>query len=219
LSGTTLADLSAIAPTEAMGSANDTLLSRPSPNQQIEIACLLTLTFVAVGGALYFLRPVVVPFILAAFFYYLLSPMITLLSRRLRVPRPVAIVLAGIIGLVGLTVAGLVIGQNAIEIGKQAPIYRQGIEDLATKASKYSWAAKLGLRDKLANGQLLQLPEQATNSFLSSVASERSPCASNSAPSSASGAFALSVRRGRSEKSRTSWRAIPSRSWRSRKRR
>ncbi len=175
----TTADLSNATSVETVTVLGDPAISRPSPNQRIDTACLLTVAFIAVGLALYFLRPVVVPFILAAFFYYLLSPMIALLSRRLRVPRPVAIVLAGIIGLVALTTAGLVIGQNAIEIGKQAPIYRQGLDDLAVKISKYSWAAKFGLQDKLSNGKLLQFPEQATNSFLSTVASELTSLISN----------------------------------------
>ncbi len=56
--------------------------------QRIQTVSLLAIAFVAAGAAMYWLRPVLIPFVLAVFLTYCLSPIIDLLMHRLRLPRP-----------------------------------------------------------------------------------------------------------------------------------
>ena len=63
-----------------------------NPQQRIQTVCLLILTAVAIGAALYMLRPVLIPFVLAVFLVYCLTPVIVNLLEH---------VIPGFIVLVG----------------------------------------------------------------------------------------------------------------------
>src|SRR5438105_11845949 len=56
-------------------------------DRRVQTVCLLVLTVIAVGVALFLLRPVLVPFILALLFTYCLTPLIELQVRRFGIPR------------------------------------------------------------------------------------------------------------------------------------
>ena len=66
--------------------------------EHVQTVCLLILALVAGGAALYWLRPVLVPLVLAIFVTYALSPLVDLQIVRLRFPRPVAIVATLLVG-------------------------------------------------------------------------------------------------------------------------
>ncbi len=59
--------------------------------ERAQLICLVILTVIATGVALYLLRPVLVPFVLALFITYCLKPPIDLQMRHLKMPRWVAI--------------------------------------------------------------------------------------------------------------------------------
>ena len=72
----------------------------------VQTICLLILAFVAAGVALWLLRPVLVPFVLALFFAACLKPLIEFQRRYFRFPQPVAVfgallVAVGLIVLIG----------------------------------------------------------------------------------------------------------------------
>ena len=62
------------------------------PEQRIQTVCLITLTLIAVGAALYWLRPVLTPFVLAVFLAAILMPLRERLQRTLRLPSSLALV-------------------------------------------------------------------------------------------------------------------------------
>ena len=62
--------------------------------RRIQTVCLLILSAAVIAFAMWWLRPVMIPFVLATFFSIGLSPLIAFQIRVLRVPRPLA-VLAG----------------------------------------------------------------------------------------------------------------------------
>src|SRR5438132_6495156 len=78
-------------------------------DRRVQTVCLLILTFIASAVALYLLRPVLVPFVLALFFTYCLTPLIDLQVKRLGAPRGVAVVGAAVIGLAVLVLTGFLI--------------------------------------------------------------------------------------------------------------
>lgn len=71
--------------------------------------CLVTLTVLAVGVALALLKPVLVPFVLAVLATYCLTPVVDFLARTARLPQPLAVLGAALIGLAALVVLGLLV--------------------------------------------------------------------------------------------------------------
>ena len=55
---------------------------------------MMVLAAVAIAGALYFTRRVMVPFVLAIFISYLVSPLVDFLRVQCRIPRPAAVTMA-----------------------------------------------------------------------------------------------------------------------------
>jgi AI-2 transport protein TqsA len=87
--------------------------------------------------ALYFLRPVLIPFVLALFFVYALSPAIDLQVHRLRIRRWLAVVNTIVLGCVTLFLLWLLIWSSVSQMAANADAYEDQlmllIEDVAEK--------------------------------------------------------------------------------------
>lgn len=105
------------------------------PEHRIQTICLLILSTVAVAAALYWLRPVLVPFVLAAFIAYGLLPLVEFQVRQLRLPHLVAVGSTLIIGVVILGSLGLLISTSVSQLQANAVAYQQQIELLVAKIS------------------------------------------------------------------------------------
>lgn len=112
---------------------------------RIQSACLMVLAGVALGLALYWLKPVLVPFVLAACFSYCLTPVIDLLIRRLRVPKIVAIILTTLLALVLLAGSGLIIAHGVQSIAQNAGPYQDKLQSLITRISEKLPLQKFGI--------------------------------------------------------------------------
>jgi len=94
-------------------------------------ASLMVLAAVAIAVALIYTRGVMVPFVLAIFIMYLVSPIVDFLRVRLRVPKAISI-LAALLVVVGLlTLLGLLITTSVRGLAASAPIYRERFASLA----------------------------------------------------------------------------------------
>ena len=102
---------------------------------RIQTICLLIVSTVAVAAALYWLRPVLVPFVLAVFIAYGLLPLVEFQVRRLRLPYLVAVASTLIIGAVILGSLGLLISTSVSQLQANAAAYQQQIELLGAKVS------------------------------------------------------------------------------------
>ena len=112
-------------------------MQRPA-NFSDEQARLITLSLmviatVALATALVYTRPVMVPFVLAIFLFYLVTPLTDVLETRLRVPRWLSVittllVVSGLIALVGLLVTTSISG-----LLDSVPIYREKLADWAAR--------------------------------------------------------------------------------------
>ncbi len=105
-------------------------MDRAETDRRIQTVCLLLLSAVAAGSALYWLRPVMVPFVLALFIALGISPLVDLQARRLRLPRPVAVgttlLLVVVMAMGVLTVVSGAVSQLA----SNASTYQRQIEQL-----------------------------------------------------------------------------------------
>ncbi len=108
----------------------------PDTNRRIQTACLLILAVFATGVALYWLRPVMIPFVLAVLLSYVLAPLMGLLTGRLRLPRSLALILALGIGFLILTAAGVLISGSVRQLARNAHAYQDQLTELARVASE-----------------------------------------------------------------------------------
>ena len=101
--------------------------------QRIQTICLLIISTVAVAAALYWLRPVLVPFVLAVFIAYGLLPLVEFQVRHLRLPQFVAVASTLVVGVLILGSLGLLISTSVSQLQANAAAYQQQIELLGAK--------------------------------------------------------------------------------------
>lgn len=96
-------------------------------------ASLMVIAAVAGAAALAYMRPVMVPFVLALFVFYLVSPLTDLLELRWKLPRWLAVLLTLLVvsGLLGLL--GLLITTSTSELLDSAEIYREKLVEFARR--------------------------------------------------------------------------------------
>ena len=97
---------------------------------RIQTVCLLIICAVAIGVALYLLRSVMIPFVLAIFSALALRPLIALQRRYLRLPNALAMLTTFIIGLVALSLLGVLIAISLRQLSANADVYQQQINQL-----------------------------------------------------------------------------------------
>jgi len=114
----------------------------------VQTVCLLILAFLAAGTGLYFLKPVLVPFVLALFFAACLKPVIDFQIRHLRFPQPVAVVGATLLALALLAGIGIPLGES---IGKMWPTFSHKFDDALDRAAERLPLKRLGIT---ANSQI-----------------------------------------------------------------
>jgi AI-2 transport protein TqsA len=138
---------------------------------RIQTICLLLLSSVAGGAALYWLSPVLVPFVLAIFFTYCLTPVIDLQMQYLRAPRPVAIVATFALGCVVLTLLAVLVSTSVTQISANADMYQTRITQLTDEAITALPLERFGVQKERVTQTLLQIPEQFIGGVLSGAVS------------------------------------------------
>lgn len=136
--------------------------------------CLLILTFIASAVALYLLRPVLVPFVLALFFTYCLTPLIDFQVKRLGAPRGVAVIGATVLGLALLVLAGVIITAAVASLSMSFGSYQQQFDRMAERVTG---ALPRQLTEKPPQGgpspaHWLKPTEQAVGDFLAAALAE-----------------------------------------------
>jgi len=81
-------------------------------DQRIQTVCLLIISAVAIATGLYWMRPVMIPFIIAVFISLTLTPLIVLMIRYLKVPRLIAIFLTLIVCFLGFAFLGSLVSKS-----------------------------------------------------------------------------------------------------------
>src|SRR5262245_12755352 len=81
---------------------------------RIQTVCLSVLTVVALGFALWWLKPVLIPFVVAVFLAIGFMPLVDLLEVRTGLSRTLAVCVALLLAFIFLAAMGLVIS-NAVE--------------------------------------------------------------------------------------------------------
>ncbi len=100
---------------------------------RIQTVCLLIISAVAIGVALFMLSTVMIPFVLAIFSALGLSPLIQFQHRYLRLPRPIAILTTFIVGFVILSLLGGLISISLRQLSDNAEAYQQQLNQLSQR--------------------------------------------------------------------------------------
>jgi len=104
--------------------------------RRIQTRCLLILSAVAVGVALYWLQAAMIPFVLAVFLMYALSPVVDFQMRRLRMPRGVAVAATLLLGFLVLAALGGVIAATVSEMSDNAKVYQERLNSIVQKVGE-----------------------------------------------------------------------------------
>jgi AI-2 transport protein TqsA len=108
----------------------------------VQSICLLILAFVATGVALYLLRPVLVPFVLALFFAACLKPLIALQRKHFRFPQPLAVAGALVLAAVIISSIGIPLG---MAISKSWPTFERQFDVFIQQFPRKLPLERLGL--------------------------------------------------------------------------
>jgi AI-2 transport protein TqsA len=145
---------------------------RDRGDERVWTACLLILTFVAVGIALALLRPVLVPFVLALLFTYCLSPIVEGLRQRLRFPRWLAIAGGATVGLLALAGVALIIAASAGTMSRNFGLYQQRFNQLSARvAADIPWT-RLGVQPDPETGAIAAVPAESVTGFVATLVGE-----------------------------------------------
>ena len=99
--------------------------------RRTQTVCLAILTTIAIAVALFWLRPVMIPFVLAVFFSYALTPVIDFIVGHLRAPRQVAIAAALLLSFVLLFLSGGIVTSAVAEMAANRASYQKQMTALA----------------------------------------------------------------------------------------
>ncbi len=138
--------------------AEDTSLTamKETTSEQLQTLCMLAIASVAVGFALFWLRPVMVPFVLAAMLSYVLRPPMDWMVDKARCPPWLAMILALAMGALALTLIGALISGSVRSLAKNASLYESQAKALITKIS--SALDSQGLETSALTTSLSELP-------------------------------------------------------------
>jgi AI-2 transport protein TqsA len=115
---------------------------------RIQTVCLSVLTVVALGFALWWLKPVLIPFVVAAFLAIAFNPLVDVLEVRSRLSRTLAVCVALLLAFIVLAAMGLVIS-NAVEQftnEKNLAEYQSQIHRLVDQLTDSLPLARLGVQ-------------------------------------------------------------------------
>src|SRR6266852_4161489 len=145
-------------------------LDRDRADRQVRTVSLLILAVVALGAALHYLKPVLVPFLLAVFFTQCLTPVIDFQVRHLRAPRLLAILGAAVLGLAILGLCGLLVAASVGEIKAESfDAYRSDFDTFAKNSAERLHLDRLGIHRDLNTGRYFPISDDSIKDMLSSV--------------------------------------------------
>ncbi len=119
-----------------------------NPQTRVQTACLLVLVAVCITFSVYWLRPVLVPLVVAFFVVSGISPVLSVLEKRLGVTRIVAAGLTFLAGVIVLIIFGCSIWVSMIDLSTNAQAYRNRVSTIVNRVESYL-PQRLSFRDSI----------------------------------------------------------------------
>jgi AI-2 transport protein TqsA len=143
--------------------------SQISPREhRVQTICLALLATIGVAFALWWLRPVLIPFVMALFIALALGMGVDLLADHTRIPRRVALPLVLLFGVLGLAGAGVLVGVSVSELAANSDAYGAKIAALVDTALA---RAPTPVREQLGGGmsKLREIPVATVGNLLQTI--------------------------------------------------
>lgn len=139
----------------------------PAPlERRVQTVCLLVLTVIGVGAALSWLRPVMIPFVLAVFLALAIAPLVEFQMRFLRLPRPLAVAATLLVALVVLGLLALLVSISLRQLTANAAAYQEQLALLVNRVAASLPLEKLGVRPEQALAPLREIPVGVVGNML-----------------------------------------------------
>lgn len=140
-----------------------------SRDNAVQATCLLLITVVIVGAGLFWLKAVMIPFVLAVFLALGLSPLVDLQMRWLLFPKALAVLttLVVAVGLLLLTFA--IVSTSVSELAANATVYQERLTELIEGLALLLPLERLGLTREEILAPLTRLPTGTVSGLLLST--------------------------------------------------
>ena len=146
------------------------IIKTTSREQRFQTICLFILSSIAIAFALYWLRPVMIPFILAVFLTFVLSPIIDFQMKYLQFPRLVAFLITLIFGFFLLSIFWLLLSASITQIAANLDSYQEQINQLLLKGANALHLEERGFdTNKLVNPISKYINRDLGGLFLGSI--------------------------------------------------
>jgi AI-2 transport protein TqsA len=134
--------------------------------QRIQTVCLLLLTAAVTAASLYWLQPVMIPFVMALLFALILSPLIDLQMRYLRAPRAVALIGTFLLGFLALLLVGAVVSDSVNQLSGNVQAYKEHLNSVLQSAAQRLPLERLGIDPSRSVSSLVKVPVQTVGGVL-----------------------------------------------------
>lgn len=131
-------------------------------DSRVQTACLVILATVAAGTALYWLRPVLIPFLLAVFVSLALSPLVDVQTRLLRMPRALALLSTMLLVVVLFSLVAMLLSSSVNQLAVSTSVYEQQLNLLVQRVSEMLPAE---VRQRIPDGELQSFTHVSTSSI------------------------------------------------------
>jgi len=149
-------------------------------DRRVQTVCLVILCMIAVGAALFLLRPVLVPFVLAIFLTYCLIPLIDVQRKYLRLPWTAAIATSLLLAVAARTLCGALIASSVADATTKMPEYQVQFQQLTGRLIRATPLDRLGVEINPENiREFLAEQENIGWQFLSGALGEAANLLSN----------------------------------------
>jgi AI-2 transport protein TqsA len=115
----------------------DSPVESPLSESRVQTICLIVVAVFAVMYAVYWLRPVLVPFVVSVFVVSGIVPILSALEKRLQVNRFIAAMITLLAGMFLLATFAVVIGNSVSELNQNSDAYLKSVDDLVGKIESY----------------------------------------------------------------------------------
>jgi AI-2 transport protein TqsA len=133
--------------------------------QRVQTACLAVIATIGVAFSLWWLRPVLIPFVMALFIALALGMGVDLLAAHTKLPRRIALPLVLLLGVLGLLGTGALVTVSVSELAANSAAYGAKIAELVDQGLALAPAS---MHDQLGSSvaKLREIPVATIGGFL-----------------------------------------------------
>lgn len=140
--------------------------AEPSTMERIRTICLTIIATGVVGAGLYWFASAMVPFVIAVFFHFSLSPLIGWQRRRFKFPRWLAIFTTAVIGLLVFAAMWSAVIASVVQIAENYSVYETRVIEMTDRAVEWAPLHSLGMSADEIRNAIESAPSEVMASLL-----------------------------------------------------